>query len=118
MRNELRIVSRETKHRQSELSGSPLTVFLFLKRCGSLRDLHEKPNVSRETMQENVKGSPLFHARLNLRRKAAGLVLRMFQLHQHRPREVGLMFRLVHSAICKSARGSADSQAAKTRVFS
>ncbi|MBQ3956452.1 MAG: hypothetical protein II680_11220, partial [Clostridia bacterium] len=50
--------------------------------------------------------------------KAAGLVLRMFQLHQHRPREVGLMFRLVHSAICKSARGSADSQAAKTRVFS
>ena len=27
------------------------------------------------------------NARLNLRRKAAGLVLRMFQLHEHRPRE-------------------------------
>ncbi len=71
MRNELRIVSRETKNRQSELQGPTLTVFLFLKRCGSLRNLHEKPNVSRETMRENVKGSPFFHARLNLRRKAS-----------------------------------------------
>ena len=34
-------------------------------------------------------------ARLNLRRKAAGFILRMFQLHDRRPREVVSMFRLV-----------------------
>ena len=30
---------------------------------------------------------PVPNARLNLRREAAGLVLRMFQLHEQRPRE-------------------------------
>ncbi|MBQ5354869.1 MAG: hypothetical protein IIU08_03260, partial [Clostridia bacterium] len=69
-------------------------------------------------MQENVKESPLFNARLNLRRKAAGLVLRMFQLHQHRPRGVDVMFRLVHSAICKSARGSLRVSASRPRDLS
>ena len=34
-----------------------------------------------------------FNARLNHRRKAAGFILRMFQLHDHRPREENAMFR-------------------------
>jgi len=44
-----------------------------------------------------------FHARLNHRRKAAGFILRMFQLHEHRPRGVVSMFR------------SSDLQSAKAR---
>ena len=35
------------------------------------------------------------NARLNLCRKAAGFILRMFQLHEHRSRGVAFMFRLV-----------------------
>ena len=47
--------------------------------------------------------APFPNARLNLRRKAAGFILRMFQLHEQRPREVDVMFR------------SSDLQSAKTR---
>ncbi|MBQ3637659.1 MAG: hypothetical protein II953_04780, partial [Clostridia bacterium] len=36
-----------------------------------------------------------FHARLNHRRKAAGFILRMFQLYDRRSSAVGSMFRLV-----------------------
>ena len=43
------------------------------------------------------------NARLNHRREAAGFILRMFQLHEHRPREVDSMFR------------SSDLQSAKAR---
>ncbi|MBQ3860355.1 MAG: hypothetical protein II779_07490, partial [Clostridia bacterium] len=44
-----------------------------------------------------------FHARLNYRRKAAGFILRMFRLHEYRPRGVVSMFR------------SSDLQSAKAR---
>ena len=36
-----------------------------------------------------------FNARLNLCRKAAGFILRMFQLHVRRSSAVGSMFKLV-----------------------
>ena len=58
--------------------------------------------VSRETSRLPPHIVP-FHARLNLCRKAAGFILRMFQLHEHRPREVDSMFR------------SSDLQSAKAR---
>ena len=40
-----------------------------------------------ETVFESTMRVPVPNARLNLCRKAAGLVLRMFQLHEQRPRE-------------------------------
>ena len=41
----------------------------------------------RKTVSESRLRVPMPNARLNLRRKAAGLVLRMFQPHEQRPRE-------------------------------
>ena len=43
----------------------------------------------------NSENATTPNARLNLRRKAAGFILRMFQLPEHRPREAASMFRLV-----------------------
>ena len=40
-----------------------------------------------ETVYDSAVRVPVPNARLNLRRKAAGLVLRMFQMHEQRPRE-------------------------------
>ncbi len=48
--------------------------------------------------------------------EAAGFILRMFQLHDHRPREVGFMFRLVPSAIRNDARKSLPVSASRPRV--
>jgi len=50
---------------------------------------------------ENVK-TP--NARLNLCRKAAGFILRMFQLHEKRPREVGSPLRLVRLNLQQPAK--------------
>jgi len=48
--------------------------------------------------------------------EAAGFILRMFQLHEHRPREVVFMFRLVPSAIRNDARKSLPVSASRPRV--
>ncbi len=40
-----------------------------------------------ETVYDSAVRVPVPNARLKCRRKAAGLVLRMFQLHEQRPRE-------------------------------
>jgi len=44
-----------------------------------------------------------FNARLNHRRKAAGFILRMFQLHDRRSSAVGFIFRLVRLNLSKPA---------------
>ncbi|MBQ3862091.1 MAG: hypothetical protein II779_16325 [Clostridia bacterium] len=49
--------------------------------------------VSRETSSRPTALCPSSNARLNHRRKAAGFILRMFRLHEQRPREVDAMFR-------------------------
>ncbi|MBQ3862258.1 MAG: hypothetical protein II779_17175, partial [Clostridia bacterium] len=48
-----------------------------------------------------------FHARLNHRRKAAGFILRMFLLHEHRPRGVVSMSR---ASDLQSAKAREDSE--------
>ena len=51
--------------------------------------------VSRETSFRSPVHCPFSNARLNHRRKAAGFILRMFQLPEHRPREVVTPLRLI-----------------------
>ena len=46
-----------------------------------------KVREEKETISPSRPRVPVPNARLNLRRKAAGLVLRMFRLHEQRPRE-------------------------------
>ncbi len=64
-----------------------------------------RPNVSRETIGKKDCStlSPLY-ARLNHRRKAAGFILRMFRLSEHRPRGVDAMFRSSRLNLSKSAK--------------
>ena len=51
------------------------------------------PRGDRQTDPAPHKHAITPNARLNHRREAAELVLRMFQLHEHRPREENAMFR-------------------------
>jgi len=64
----------------------------------------------------NPEIAPTPNARLNHRRKAAGFILRMFQLHKQRPRGVDVMFR---SSDLQSAKAREESEAVfdtETRV--
>ncbi|MBQ3955038.1 MAG: hypothetical protein II680_04055, partial [Clostridia bacterium] len=82
---------------------------IFVRSVLSVR-LSESEHVreDRKTVSESRLRVHVPNARLNLRRKAAGLVLRMFQLHEQRPREdmgceielsiQGRAVRLCHSA--------------------
>ena len=51
------------------------------------------PRARIDNQIRNPKHATTPIARLNFCRKAAGFILRMFQLHVQRPREVGFMFR-------------------------
>ncbi|MBQ3860875.1 MAG: hypothetical protein II779_10120, partial [Clostridia bacterium] len=93
-------------------------------RIISHESLAETGIVSRETLSPNPliflirakidkqirtpEDATTLNARLNLRRKAAGFILRMFQLHDHRPREENSMFR----SLCLNRR-----KPAKTAPF-
>ena len=57
-----------------------------------------------------------FHARLNFRRKAAGFILRMFQLHDRRSSAVGSMFRLVISESVQAREDAATLFDTRPRV--
>ena len=59
--------------------------------------------VSRETSSRPTALCPSSNARLNLRREAAGFILRMFQLYDRRSSEVGFILRLVRLNLSKPA---------------
>ena len=53
----------------------------------------------------NPENATTPNARLNLCRKAAGFILRMFQLHDHRPREVVFPLRFVRLEFAEAREG-------------
>ena len=63
--------------------------------------------VSRETSSRPPAHCPSSNARLNYRRKAAGFILRMFRLPEHRPRGVVSMSR---SSDLQSAKAREDNE--------
>ena len=90
------------KHSPAKLQVSPGQVFdrAVLSAHGSESEYVREDE---ETVSASRPRVPVPNARLNLRRKAAGLVLRMFRLHDRRSSPAGPMFRLVRLNLSKPA---------------